>query len=273
MPEGDSLHRAANRLRPALAGATLERFEAPTLRGARPRLGSRIEAVDAVGKHLLIRFDDRLVLRTHLGMPGRWDLYRRGERWRRPRRLLRVLVGVDGWDAVCFAAPEVATHRTDAAGATAAFDRNPVASLGPDLCTPTIDLDEAAARLGSAADPATAIADVLLDQRVVAGIGNVYKSEVLHLCRIDPFLAAGEVAPEVRRRLVGVANRLLLANLTTARRTTVAGPPGTLAVYRRTGRPCRTCGTPIRRTDQGPHRRGTWWCPRCQPPGAGRTTG
>ena len=96
MPEGDTLHRAANRLRPALAGATLRRFEASRLLGDRPTIGVTIRDVEAVGKHLLIHFDDGLTLRTHLGMPGSWHLYRTGERWRKGRHLLRCLVAVPG---------------------------------------------------------------------------------------------------------------------------------------------------------------------------------
>src|SRR3954465_13747390 len=102
MPEGDTLHRAANRLRPALEGATLRRFEAPRLLGDRPVPGAVIEGVEAVGKHLLIHFEGGLTLRTHLGMPGSWQLYAEGTRWRKPRHLMRALVAVEGWEAVCF---------------------------------------------------------------------------------------------------------------------------------------------------------------------------
>src|SRR5690349_13014755 len=102
MPEGDTLHRTANRLRPALVGGALVRFEAPRLLGDRPPIGATVTNVEAVGKHLLIDFDTGLTLRTHLGMPGSWHLYREGERWRKPRHLLRALVAVPGWEAVCW---------------------------------------------------------------------------------------------------------------------------------------------------------------------------
>lgn len=271
MPEGDTLHRAAARLRPALVGATLRRFEAPRLLGDRPRPGVGITAVEAVGKHLLIHFDDGLALRTHLGMPGSWHLYREGERWRKPRHLLRALVGVDGWDAVCFSAPQVQTYRPARPGGPLGTARDPLAHLGPDLCTVDVDLDAAVARVATVADPDAPIAVTLLDQRVAAGIGNVYKSEVLHRCRVDPFLPTAAVPVEVRARLYDVAHRLLLANLTTTRRTTVAGPAGTLAVYGRARRPCRVCGTPVQMTRHGEQNRSTYWCPRCQPPGADGT--
>ena len=268
MPEGDTLHRTANRLRPALAGATLTRFEAPRLRGDRPVPGVAIEGVEAVGKHLLIDFAGGLTLRTHLGMPGSWHLYEEGQRWRKPRHLLRALVAVPGWEAVCFSAPTVETYRRDHPGGALGTDLDPVGHLGPDLCTPDPDLDEALRRYAEACDPSTEIAVALLDQRLASGIGNVYKSEVLHRCRVDPFAPVASVPVAVRRQLLAAANRLLLVNLTTTRRTTVPGPPGSVAVYGRERRPCRVCGTPIRMVHHGEQNRSTYWCPRCQPPGA-----
>ena len=268
MPEGDTLHRTANRLRPALAGAVLQRFEAPRLLGDRPMVGVAIRDVEAVGKHLLIHFDDGLTLRTHLGMPGSWHLYGVGERWRKPRHLVRALVGVEGWDAVCFLAPQVQTYRPDKPGGPLGIARDPIGHLGPDLCTPDVDLDTALARFDTVAQPDTEIAVVLLDQRVASGIGNVYKSELLHRCRVDPFVAVGLVPVPVRRQLLEAGNRLLLHNLTTTRRTTVAGPAGSVAVYGKARRPCPRCGTPIRMVRHGIQNRSTYWCPGCQPPGA-----
>jgi endonuclease-8 len=258
VPEGDTLHRIAARLRPALEGQTLRRFDAPRLTGPRPRPGTRIESVEAVGKHLLVRFDGGLVLQTHLQMAGSWHLYRTGERWRRPPHLARVVLEVEGWVAVCFAAPTVRTfverdHATPAA----------LAHLGPDLCVPAPDIDEAVRRSHAVADPRAAIATVLLDQRVAAGIGNIYKSETLFACRVDPFTPLDAISDDTRRRLFETAARLLLANASdrTGGRSTV---PGGVAVYGRTRRPCIRCGTPIRVTYQGSPRRSTYWCPRCQ---------
>ena len=268
MPEGDTLHRTANRLRPALAGATLTRFEAPRLRGDRPTPGVAITDVEAVGKHLLIHFADGLTLRTHLGMPGSCHLYPEGARWRKPRHLPRALVAVPGWEAVCFSAPQVETYRPAHPGGALGSGRDPVGHLGPDLCTPEPDLDEALRRFGTLPEPGTSVAEVLLDQRVAAGIGNVYKSELLHRCRVDPFVDAALVPEPVRRQLLAAANRLLLHNLTTTRRTTVAGPAGSVAVYGRARRPCPRCGTPVRMQRHGSQNRSTYWCPTCQPPGA-----
>jgi len=253
-------------MKPALEGQVLRRFEAPRLLGDRPRVGSTITTVEAVGKHLLVHFNDGLTLRTHLGMPGSWHLYRSGSRWRKPRHLLRALVGVDGWEAVCFSAPQVQTFRPDRPGGALGTDRNPVAHLGPDLCTTDPDLDEALRRY-QAVDPATEISVALLDQKLAAGIGNVYKSELLHRHRVDPFVGVGQVPESVLRQILASANRLLLHNLSTTRRTTVAGPAGSVAVYGKARRPCPRCGTPIRMIHHGIQNRSTYWCPRCQPPG------
>jgi endonuclease-8 len=268
VPEGDTLHRAADRLRPALAGRRLLRFEAPRLLGDRPAPGLLIEDVEAVGKHLLIHFEGGLTLRTHLGMPGSWHLYPAGARWQKPRHLLRALVVVEGWEAVCFQAPQVQTYRRDRPGGPLGTGRDPVGHLGPDLCTPDPDLDEAVRRFTTVAEPGTPISVALLDQRLASGIGNVYKSEVLHRCRVDPFVAVSAVPEAMVRELLEVSHRLLVHNLTTTRRTTVAGPAGSVAVYGKARRPCPRCGTPIRMARQGDQARSTYWCPRCQPPGA-----
>ncbi len=268
MPEGDTLHRAAARLRPALAGRELVAFEAPRLRGDRPTPGLLIEEVRAVGKHLLVDFDSGLTLRTHLGMPGSWRLVAAGERWPKPRHLMRALVVVEGWEAVCFQAPQVETYRRDRPGGPLGTSRDPLAHLGPDLCVPEPDLDAALARWDAIVEPGTTVAEVLLDQRVAAGIGNVYKSEVLHRLRVDPFVDAALVPVEIRSQLLETASRLLVFNLTTTRRTTISGPPGSTAVYGRARRPCPVCQTPVVMRRHGDLNRSTYWCPRCQPPGA-----
>jgi endonuclease-8 len=210
--------------------------------------------VEARGKHLLIGFERGLTLQTHLGMSGSWHLYAAGERWRRPPHLARVVLEVEHWVAVCFQAPSV---RTFAAGAGPA----PVDRLGPDLCRPDADLDDALARMASYLEPGLTIAEVLLDQRVAAGIGNVYKSEVLFACGLDPFTPLHLVDEPTRRRLLETASRQLRANLGRSNRQTV---PGGLAVYGRVRHPCRTCGTPIRVRRHGEQHRSTFWCPRCQ---------
>lgn len=264
MPEGDTLHRTAARLRLALAGEVAVEFDAPRLTGERPALPQPVESVEAEGKHLLVTFAEGLVLETHLGMPGSWHLYRRGERWRRPRHQLRALVGTGEWQAACFLAPLVRTWRRDDAGTPLVRGPMPVTRLGPDLCRPDPDLDDMLDRLARL-DPATEIGVALLDQRVASGIGNVYKSEVLWACRVDPFAPVGALDGETRRSLYECAARLLQANLTTARRTT--RPGGGVAVYRRAGAACPRCGTHIVMRYQGVQQRSTYWCPSCQEAG------
>ncbi len=254
MPEGDTIHRVAARLRPALEGAELIRFEAPRVGGARPRSGEKVDAVRAHGKHLLVDFSGGLTLRTHLRMSGSWHLYRTGEPWRRSTRAARAVIEVPGWLAVCFAAPDVAlTPRSRAA----------IDHLGPDLCAADPDLGVVVTRLAAHADASTTIGEALLDQRVAAGIGNVYKSEVLHAERIAPTRAVGSLDEEQLRRLFATAHRLLRLNVDRpGRRRTVAEG---YAVYRRAGRACRRCGTRIERITQGREQpRSTYWCPGCQ---------
>ena len=259
MPEGDTIHRAAGRLRPALEGAELVRFEAPRLVGGRPRAGERIDSVRAEGKHLLVEFSGGLTLDTHMRMTGSWHLYRDGERWRKGAHLMRAIVGVPGWEAVCFAAPVVRTFPTARLGTMA----SPVSHLGPDLCVQGVDVEACLDRMEQLGLDDVSLAEVLLDQRVANGVGNVYKSEVCWARRIDPATPLRLVSREQRRELIDTAARLLQANLGSGRRTTVAGG---LAVYGRRNRPCRRCGTPIRQSRQGDQARVTYWCPTCQPP-------
>ncbi len=263
MPEGDTIHNAANRLRPALVGQALVRFDAPRLAGAMPQPGARITQVEAHGKHLLISFDDGHVLLTHLRMTGRWDLYATGERWKKPNYLARVVIETDAHVAVCFSAPVVRLTRQRVGASVRALPE--LAQLGPDLCRPDADLDVAVERMARLASPEATIADALLDQRIAAGVGNVFKSEVLWACRVYPLAPVTAIDDDTRRTLIETAARQLRANLQPGRRTTVTGPPGSLAVYRRARRPCRRCGTPILMRRTGPNQRSTYWCPRCQP--------
>lgn len=268
MPEGDTIARSANRLRAAIDGATVSGVTAPRWSGRLPAAGELVTAVKSVGKHLEIVFSGGLVLRTHMRMTGSWHLYRPGERWRRPRRELRVLIETPDWQAVCFSAPEVEFVTIPFVGAGGV--ERPLAAtahLGPDLCEPDPDLDLCVTRFG-VLDPATSIAEALLDQRICCGVGNVFKSEVCWAAGLDPFAPVADVPVDVRRELVGIAARQLRANLTTSRRTTV---PGGLAVYGRAGNRCRRCGGEVRMRRHGIHARSTYWCPGCQvaPPGAG----
>ncbi len=254
MPEGDSIVGAARRVGAALTGKRLVRREINQLRRSTPE-DLRVVAVDAHGKHLLIRFDDGTTLRTHLRMNGRWDVYAPGSSWRRPRHRARVVLEAeDGFTAVCFDAPEVELLESPQAEA------NRLGHLGPDLCRTDADLEEVLRRMDRI-DPATELGVMFLDQRIACGVGNVYKSEICFACRVDPFTPIGAISPELRRTLVDTAARLLRANLGPGRRITYHGG---YAVYRRARRPCPRCGTVIRSRRQGDQARSTYWCPRCQ---------
>jgi endonuclease-8 len=259
MPEGDTIHRAATALRAALVGRVMTGFEAPRHPEPWPAPGRVVERVDARGKHLDIVWDDGMVLHTHMRMTGSWHLYRPGERWRKPYRHMRVVIEVGAFQAVCFNAPVVELYRSrDAA-------RHPGRGpLGPDLCVPGVDLAECFERMAALAHPDRTIAEVLLDQRIACGVGNVYKSEVLWACGVDPFTPAGAVGERTRRRLLETAALLLQANLDHAMRVTVPAAPDGLAVYGRHGKPCLVCHTPVDSQRHGEHARVTYWCPSCQ---------
>ena len=257
MPEGDTIHRAAAALRSALLGQRVERFEAPRLRGLLPQVGSTVESVEARGKHLEITFDDGIVLHTHMRMSGSWHLYRPQEKWRKRPEGARVVLQTETWLAVCFSAPVVEVYRQ------ADRRRHPgLGSLGPDLCLPTADLIDCVERMARFSYLHEQVAEVLLDQRVACGVGNVYKSEVLWACALDPFTPIEWVDEPLRLELLETAGRLLRANLQTEERTTLPG--GGLAVYGRAGKPCRRCHGTIDVARQGDHGRLTYWCAGCQ---------
>ncbi|HEV7603837.1 MAG TPA: DNA-formamidopyrimidine glycosylase family protein [Candidatus Limnocylindrales bacterium] len=269
MPEGDTLYRTAAGLRPHLVGRTVTaaRTGGP---GAVPQVwrivGHEITAVESLGKNLLIRFDNGLELRTHLRMNGSWHRYRPGERWRRPPARARLVIEVPGAVAVCFDAPvvELLEQRTEALHPS-------LGQLGPDLLAPDFDADEAFRRSRDPSRARMSIAEALLDQRAMAGIGNIYKNEVLWVERVSPFVTVAEVDDDTLGRLVQTARRLLRLNAGATAgpvRVTTSGDraaPGHLNVYGRTGRPCRRCGTPIASARQGTELpRTTYWCPTCQ---------
>jgi endonuclease VIII len=262
VPEGDTIFRTARTLHRALAGRAVVRVDAKRLRFRPFGAGATVERVEASGKHCLVHFSDGRVLHSHMRMTGSWHLYRPGERWRKNPAAARAVVEVApatgddrGWVAVCFAAPVVELVGADA--------RPPVDHLGPDLCLPEPDLDEALTRMARHSPAERTIGEALLDQRVAAGIGNVYKSEACFACGVHPFTPVGHLDEPARRRLLEVASDQLQANLDRTDRTTL--PEGGLAVYGRRDEPCRRCGTPIGWKPQGDHRRGTYWCPACQP--------
>jgi len=251
MPEGDTLFNTALALRPALVGQPLTAVSVRARGMYRLRTGDVVQSVEAVGKFLEIVVERGLALRTHLHMTGIWHLYDHDERWRRPRHLARAVLETDHHVAVCFAAPTVEIG-------PATDDR--LAHLGPDLCHADVDIDAVLTRVATAA-PTTQIAEVLLDQRLAAGIGNVYKNEVLWTCEVNPFRALADIDEPTRRHLYETAATQLQANLGRWKRQT---HPQGLAVYDRAGQGCRRCLTRIRTVEHGDIGRRTWWCPDCQ---------
>jgi endonuclease-8 len=273
VPEGDTIFRAARTLHHALAGRTITHFESTVPRLSRvhvdtPVTGRTVEAVRAAGKHLLMTLSGNLVLRTHMRMNGSWHIYRPGERWQRPRHDMRIVLATGEYVAVGFNIPVAEWLKTSA------IDRHDeLRRLGPDLLAGEFDAETAVARLRSRAEEQ--VADVLLNQRVMAGIGNVYKSEVLFACRVNPLTPAGDLNDEQARCLVTTARKFLRANVTggLAALTTYAGyrrtfrrdhPGERLWVYGRAGKPCRRCATPVKMAKQGRDARLTYWCPACQ---------
>ena len=276
MPEGDAIFRTARTLQRALGSRVVTQFESviPALTRVHddaPITGRTVESVSAAGKHVLMRLSARgqaqgpLTLRTHMRMNGSWHVYRPGERWRRSRRDMRIVVGTADYVAVGFNIP--IAEFLDAHGEARQDD---LRMMGPDLLAEAFDEDEAVRRMRGHGD--VDIADVLLNQRIVAGIGNIYKCETLFLCGVNPFARAGTIHDDTLRALLRTARRYLQANVRKAAGGIVTyagfrrerGEGGRHYVYARAGCPCRRCGTAIGLTAQGPHARLTYWCRRCQ---------
>jgi endonuclease VIII len=275
VPEGDTIYRAARALGHVLEGKVVTRFEtalAPlaSVDDNAPLAGRTVDKVESRGKWLLIHFSGDLILVTHMRMSGSWHIYRGGERWHRSRREMRAVIATTDFEAVAFNVPvaKFYTART--------LERNStIPKLGPDLLGADFAADEARARLLAHGDEE--VANVLLNQRVMAGLGNVYKSEVLFACGVHPFRPVSALTNAEVDCILDRAKRFLEANVreggdggmvtyTGLRRTTRAADPGArLWVYRRQGKECRRCGAAILMRRQGPGARSTYWCPVCQP--------
>lgn len=241
MPEGDTIWRSANAIRPRLLGKRIvsarpQRFQALA--------GATVTGVEANGKHLMIHFDRGLVVHTHMRMTGSWHLYRPGEAWRRPARQARLVLESDDTVAVVFNAPVVELTRSRDLDLT---------HLGPDILATELDLDEVVRR--ARRSPRTELGDVLLDQTVAAGIGNIYKCESMWRLRLDPWTPLPDLPDEVLRQVYGEARRLMLLAL----RERLPH-----AVHGRAGRPCPACRSMVGMRAQGEHARLTYFCPTCQ---------
>jgi endonuclease-8 len=270
LPEGDTIFRAARTLHRALAGRTVTAFESVYPRLTRvdhdaPLAGRIIEAVASRGKHLLMTFSGDLVLHTHMRMHGSWHIYKPGERWRAPRHEMRLAISTDQYIAIGFSVP-VAEFLTPAELAR----HEQIQSLGPDLADPHFDREIVRQRMRTHGDDP--IEDVLLNQRVLSGVGNVLKSEVLFVARVNPFMPVHDLDDATLDRVIDVALRLMRMNVVestamrvSGRQTTGSLDPGAkLFVYGRARQPCRTCGTSVAVAKRGVDARLTYWCPRCQ---------
>jgi endonuclease-8 len=257
MPEGDTIHHAAGRIRAVLERHVPEQILTPQARHGADRwperlAGRAVRAVDVHGKHLFLRFERGLTLHSHLGMSGAWGVHREGERWRRSRRRAWLVLRVQGFEVVEFDGP-VLELMPDSR--TRSDPR--LAALGQDVLAESFDLERFLARLRED-DPARPIADALLEQRTVAGIGNVWKAEACFAVGVDPWRALGEVSDQEAVALVQFARE----HMRRSARDGFAARPS--AVYRRAGRPCARCGSPIRQRGQWENNRMTFWCPGCQ---------
>ncbi|MFD0033640.1 Fpg/Nei family DNA glycosylase [Streptomyces sp. NPDC127172] len=261
MPEGDTVLQTARRLHTALAGQVLIRSDLRVPRFATADLtGRTVLDVTPRGKHLLTRIEGGLTLHSHLRMDGSWKVYAPGERWTGgPGHQIRAVLGNATRTAVGYRLPVLELLRT-------ADEDKVVGHLGPDLLGP--DWDAGTALRNLLRDPARPLGEALLDQRNLAGIGNVYKSELCFLLQVTPWLPVGDLPAETAARLPELAKKLLEANRDRpARVTTGSGRPAQrLYVYGRAPRPCLRCRTPIRVADQGDgsRERPTYWCPSCQ---------
>jgi endonuclease-8 len=259
MPEGDTVWQAARRLHIALAGKVLIRSDLRVPKYATADLtGRTVLDVTPRGKHLLTRIEGGLTLHSHLRMDGSWKVYGNGQRWSGgPTHQIRAILGNTDRTAVGYRLPVLELIRTT-------DEPHAVGYLGPDLLGPDWNPDKALENL--LRDPARSLGEALLDQRNLAGIGNVYKSELCFLLRVTPWLPVGELPADLAAQLPPLARKLLEANRDRPARSTTGRRDQNLFVYGRAPRPCLRCGTSILLADQGDgsRERATYWCPTCQ---------
>jgi endonuclease-8 len=267
MPEGDTIHRLARRLRDALVGRPITRVWQRDRGEVGALVGQPILAVEAVGKHLLVGLGDRHVLHTHLGMPGR---VRRVQPDVSPTWETSAIVGVEGAVFLWHDARTAALVRREEPAFVRAMQR-----IGPDLLAPICDLEDVVERALARRGGERTIADVLLDQSVAAGIGNVFKSEIMFACGFDPERIVSTIDRESLTRAYAIARTMLECSVRDGHRDTVGvltpwrGVAGAtrLWVYDRAGERCRVCGSTIVRSGVGEDARVTFHCRTCQPPG------
>jgi endonuclease-8 len=255
MPEGDAIHRAARRVGDALVGKEIVSIETPQPRHSMDRwperLGGRaVRAVDAQGKHLYLRFEGELTVHSHLRMGGRWGVFERGRRWSRSPHRAWLVIRTPDHEVVQFDGP-VLELMTDS---RTRFDRR-LATLGPDILADEFD-ERRYLRLLREDDPTRGIGDAVLDQRNVAGIGNIWKSEGCFAAEVDPWRKTRDTSDDEALRIAAETRALM--------QRSVRGERPEMNVYRRTGTPCPRCGTRICARGQGDDNRTAYWCPGCQ---------
>jgi endonuclease VIII len=256
MPEGDTIRSAANRIAAALVGRDIEAIETPHPRHGKDAwpqklAGRKVRAVDAHGKHLLVRFEGGLTLHSHLRMTGAWGVYERGGRWNRGEHRAWLVLRTADHEVVQFDGP-VLELMTDG---RSRFDQR-LARLGPDLLAPEFDEAAFIKRLRTD-DQTRTLGDALLDQRNVAGMGNIWKAEGCFAAGIDPWRRLRDVSDDEARAIVRAVRPLMTASVDD-------GFPKGLQIYKRQGTPCLRCATTIRARGQGDDNRTTYWCPGCQ---------
>ncbi len=256
MPEGDTIHYAARRIRPLVEGLVPEiAHPSPRLRGERwpEKLADRsVRSVDVHGKHLFVRFEGGLTIHSHLRMTGSWGTYKDGQRWRRAARRAWLVLKTDRGEVVQFDGP-ILELLTDS---RTRFDRQ-LAQLGPDILAPELDEPRILRRLRDD-DPTRPIGEALLDQRTIAGIGNLWKCEGCFAAGVDPWRPAGEVSDaEIKAILHSTRPKMQQSahdGMQDLHRV----------IYAKSGQPCPRCGAPIRSKGQGDDNRITYWCAGCQ---------
>jgi endonuclease VIII len=293
MPEGDTIYRAARALQKAIGGKVVTGFETGLAKLARvnddtPLVGRVVEKVESRGKWCLIFFSGDLILLTHMLMSGSWHLYRTGERWQMGRGRMRVVIRTADWEAVGFNIPVAEFHT-----ARSLERSSQVPKLGPDILSESFTVEAGVARMTvyGRENPDAEIALVLLNQQVLAGLGNVYKSEVAFAAGVNPFRTMRTITPREMEAMVDAAQRYMQANVVDATSASKGRSPGTpegigngivtysgnrrtthamdreerLWVYARQGQECRRCGATVMMRKQGVQARSTYWCPACQP--------
>jgi len=279
MPEGDTIFRTARALQKAIGGKTVTAFETgfaklASMNDDAPLAGRVVEKVEARGKWCLIYFSGDLILATHMLMSGSWHIYRTGEKWQRPHGQMRIAIICGDFQAVLFSA-QIAEFHT----AKSLERSSQIPKLGPDVLSDTFSVATGvhALQAYAARHPEAEVGATLLNQRVMAGLGNVYKSEVAFAASVNPFRKMSTLTLREMEKMVEAAQRYMKANVaegasegmvtyTGPRRTTRAMDHGArMWVYRRQGQECRRCGAAVLMRKQGTQARSTYWCPECQP--------